>query len=46
MEQGPSWKANCPSASQEVSYILWDPKLITAFTKACRASHNIIKDQF
>jgi hypothetical protein len=27
MEQSPSWEANCFSASQEISCILWNPKV-------------------
>ena len=38
MEQSPSWEANCFSASQEIPHILWNPKLITAFTSVCRLS--------
>jgi hypothetical protein len=27
MEQSPAWKANSPSASQEISHILWNQKV-------------------
>ena len=27
MQQGPSWKANWFWASQEIPYILWNPKV-------------------
>ena len=27
MKQGPSWEANQFSASQEIPYILWNPKV-------------------
>jgi hypothetical protein len=27
MEQSPSWEANSHSASQEISHVLWNPKV-------------------
>ena len=34
MEQSHSWEANRSSASQEIHRILWEPKVLTAFTSA------------
>jgi len=34
MEQNPSWEANRFSPSQEISHILWNLKVHTAFTRA------------
>jgi len=34
MQQSPSWEANRFSASREIPRILWNPKVITAFTSA------------
>jgi hypothetical protein len=31
MQHSPSWEANRFSASQEITHILWNPKVITAF---------------
>ena len=38
MERSPSWEVNCFSDSQEIPQILWNPKLITAFTSVCHLS--------
>jgi len=38
MQQTPSGEANSHSASQEIPCLLWNPKAITVFTRACHWS--------
>ena len=38
MEQSHSWETNGPSATQEILLILWNPRFITTFKRACHLS--------